>query len=106
MGFKTKLALVNIIEDKNVYPFNLAYIATYLKEYLNFKNTRIIDINCEDPLTEIVNHNPNLIGISSLTIKYNDAINLAREIKKNYGCPYLDRGSSYFYLHNLHVKIF
>lgn len=45
---KPKLALVNIIENKNIYPLNLVSLATYLNEKMDI-DIRIIDINYEDP---------------------------------------------------------
>lgn len=79
-----KLALVNITKDMECPPLTLAYIATYLKEHMKDKiEISIVDINFENPIERILQLKPDVVGISSMTVKYNYAKKLAGEIKKN-----------------------
>ena len=89
---KPKLALVNIIENKNIYPLNLVCLATYLKEKMEI-DIRIIDINYEDPFEAIIAFNPDIVGISSLTVTYPYAISLAKKIKNKLDIPLLLGGA-------------
>jgi anaerobic magnesium-protoporphyrin IX monomethyl ester cyclase len=87
-----KLALVNILDVPEVAPTGLAYIATYLREYLGFENTKIIDINAENVWNGIKRYNPDVIGISSMTITYSKAMELAKGIKQELDVPCLIGG--------------
>ena len=78
-----KLALVSVFEDMGAPPMGLVYIATYLKKYANFENTKIIDANVHDIWYELKKFKPDLIGISSMTVAYNKAIDLAKKIKQD-----------------------
>jgi radical SAM superfamily enzyme YgiQ (UPF0313 family) len=76
-----KIVLVNIIKDINCEPINLLYLATYIKKNFAKVKVRIVDINFEEPLKKILQLNPDIIGISSMTITYNYACRLAEQIK-------------------------
>ena len=62
-----KLALVNVFKDSGAPPMGLVYIATYLKEYANFEDTKIIDTNVHDVWYELKRYQPDLIGISAMS---------------------------------------
>lgn len=90
-----KLALVNTVRSNlrsSQSPLGLAYIATYLKEYLGFENTRIVDGNVEDILKELYKYNPDVAGISSMTIAHGYANELALEIKEKLDIPLINGG--------------
>jgi len=78
-----------------VYPYNcdgdppvgLASIATYLREYLHFNGTRIIDVNFEDPLEVVRRWKPDVVGISAMTGSYGESIRTARAIKQEFDIP-------------------
>lgn len=88
-----KLALVNILDVPEVPPMGLAYIATYLREYTGFENTKIIDINAENVWNGIKSYKPDVIGVSSMTITYSKAMELAKRIKQELDVPCLIGGA-------------
>ena len=63
----------------------LAYIASYIRQYGNFNNTKIIDK--ENPIERIKKEKPDLIGISALTHEFPKANRLAKEIKEEFDIP-------------------
>src|SRR4030067_2878489 len=90
-----KLALINTVRSNlrsSQSPLGLAYIATYLKEYIGFENTRIIDGNVEDILKEIYKYKPDVAGISSMTMSTGYANELAFEIKDKLDIPLINGG--------------
>ncbi len=87
-----KLSLVNILDVPEVPPMGLAYIATYLREYMGFENTEIIDTNVENVWNGIKRYKPDVIGISSMTITYSKAMELAKRIKQELDIPCLIGG--------------
>ena len=88
-----KLALVNILDVAEVPPMGLVYIATYLREHFGFENTKIIDINAENVWNGIKRYKPDVIGISSMTITYSKAMELAKRIKQELDVPCLIGGA-------------
>lgn len=83
---KMKLALVCLNKQEGgeyIPPLGLVSIATYLKEYLGFENTRILDINFEDIYKSFVEYEPDIIGIASMAIEYGKAIKFAEKIKEH-----------------------
>ncbi len=76
-----KIALINIIKDKNVYPLNLVALATYVRNQTS-SQIRIIDANWDDIITETIDFNPDIIGISAMSITYGNAVLLARKLKE------------------------
>jgi radical SAM superfamily enzyme YgiQ (UPF0313 family) len=90
-----KISLVSLQNDaERVPPVGLVYIATYLQEILELtkKNIRIVDRNYFDVMGEIRKFNPDIIGISAMTINYQDAISFASEIKKWKNIPIIVGG--------------
>jgi radical SAM superfamily enzyme YgiQ (UPF0313 family) len=83
-----KLALVNIKgRDMASPPLGLAYLATYVRQYLPHLQVRVVDINFEDPFQTVVDFQPDLVGISSITMHYNAAVQLAEKIRERLGVP-------------------
>jgi len=83
-----KLALVNITKDLECPPLTLVYLATYLKKHLkNRIKIKIVDINFEDPSKTIMRLKPDIVGISSMTIRYNYAKRLVEQLKKHADVP-------------------
>lgn len=76
-----KIALINIIKDMECPPLTLVYLATYIQKH-HKAEVKIIDINFEEPLEEIKKFAPDIIGISSHTIRFNYAKKLANQLKK------------------------
>ena len=77
-----KLALVNIFKDEKHPPMGLVSIATYLKEYLDFKDTTIVDATWENVSKGVFKKKFDIIGISSMTAYYDRAVDLAKLIKQ------------------------
>jgi radical SAM superfamily enzyme YgiQ (UPF0313 family) len=73
-------------------PIGLASLATYLREKTGFKDIRIIDKNFEDPVKSTLAYNPDIIGVSAMTIYYNSAVRYARTIKKRLNVPIIIGG--------------
>lgn len=87
------LVLVNTTEDMECPPLTLVYLATYLKKHLGDGiKIRIIDINFEDPLKKIIESKPDIICISSMTIKYNYTKRLGKKIKQKLKSPVIIGG--------------
>lgn len=87
-----KLGLINLVSEGQSPPMGLVSIATYLKEYMNFENIRIIDINVEDALNGVKKYNPDVVGISSMTVNYSHAIKLAKDIRQKLEIPIIVGG--------------
>jgi magnesium-protoporphyrin IX monomethyl ester (oxidative) cyclase len=87
----SKIALLNITKDLECPPLNLAYIGAYL-ERENKSKVKIIDINFDNIYEEIKKFKPDIIGISSFTIKFNLAKEIAQNIKKFYSAPIIIGG--------------
>lgn len=77
-----KLALISLDKTGGVPPLGLAYIASYLREYSGFDNTVIIDK--EDPLKKIKKEKPDVVGISSVTSCFTEAVSLSKTIKQQF----------------------
>lgn len=76
-----KIALINIIKDLECPPLTLAYLGTYLKKH-NKAEVKIIDINFDDVMPEIKSYNPDIVGMSAHTVRFNFAKELAKKIRK------------------------
>jgi len=91
MGFKA--AFFNIADFNNKSRFSslgLGYLASYLRKYSDFKENYIIEGDGFKKLQEI---KPDLIGISSVTQKFNEAVSLAQDLKKQFdGVPIIVGG--------------
>lgn len=86
---KTRVAFVAMHSiEHRVPPFGLLYVATYLDKKLGDSvEIKIIDKNFEDIVTETLDFEPDIIGISCMTLNYADAVNFASTIKKNIPVP-------------------
>ncbi len=92
-GKELKLALITLQnEGDRQPPFGLIYLATYLEKKIGFKNTRIIDKNFEDVLAAVQEYKPDLVGISAMTIHYEEASECAEAIKKIFDIPVIIGG--------------
>ena len=90
---KMKLALININKGDaaNIGIISLATCIQRSKLPIDFK---IFDVNIHQPLSEkIINYNPNIIAISSMTYFYSSAITLAKKIKAKLNCTIIVGGS-------------
>ena len=77
-----KLALVSVFEDEKHPPMGLVSIATYLKKYLNFNNTTIVDATWTNIYKDVFKEDFDIIGLSAMTAYYDRAVEIARLIKK------------------------
>lgn len=85
-----KLALVNIKQrDMMSPPLGLGYLATFAQQHMPECDVRIIDINFEDPYHAILDYQPDILGISSITMHYNAALELAAKVKQTLPIPVL-----------------
>jgi radical SAM superfamily enzyme YgiQ (UPF0313 family) len=90
---EVKLALIALQSEGDRYPpFGLLYLATYLEKKIGFKNTKIIDKNFEDIMTGVDKYKPDLVGISAMTIHYEEATDLAQTIKNDLNIPVIIGG--------------
>jgi len=69
-------------------PLNFAYIASYLEKYGNYTNFII-----EDDLNILISKKPDIIGISSYTQNYKQAISYAKQIRQSLDIPIILGGS-------------
>ncbi len=80
-----KLALVSLEDGlSRTPPIGLAYLATYLEKKSGIKDTVIVDNVFEDIHERLKEENPDLIGISAMSLRYGTAIKTAREIRNYY----------------------
>lgn len=87
-----RLGLIHPFNFEGAPPLGLASIATYLREYAGFSDTRIIDAAFEDPLEVVRRWKPDVVGISAMTGTYGDSIRTARRIKEMLDIPVLVGG--------------
>lgn len=72
-------------------PLALGYIASYLRKYLNFDNIKIIDK--EPNITKaILKEKPDILGVSSSTVFFNQANQIAENVKKELDIPVIIGG--------------
>lgn len=76
-----KLALISLVKDKEHTPVNLVYLATYLKKHLDI-DIKIIDSNFDNVPLKLSIYQPDIIGISAMTVHYQTAKKTASLIKK------------------------
>lgn len=78
-----KLALINLnrYNDGDTPPLNLISIATYLNKNCDFCEIKIFDVNFEDVVESIKEFDPDLIGLSAMTVDYALAIEVSEKIK-------------------------
>jgi anaerobic magnesium-protoporphyrin IX monomethyl ester cyclase len=92
----TKLVLMNA-DTRSLYaapPINLAMIASYLEKNLDFHDIKIIDVNfVKNYVEKLIDLNPDIVGISSTTLDFEKAAEMARIIKKRLNAPILIGGA-------------
>lgn len=83
-----KISLVNVNSGEFPSPpFGITSIGSYLikKKIANRKSIQILDLNLEESptllISKIKKHKPNVVGISSMTLYYPRAVNLAKKIR-------------------------
>jgi radical SAM superfamily enzyme YgiQ (UPF0313 family) len=72
-------------------PLALGYIASYLRKYLNFNNIVILDKE-PNTINSIIKEKPDILGISSSTVFFNQAIKIAKNIKESLDIPIIIGG--------------
>src|SRR4030043_2412892 len=88
---KMKIAFVSVYPCIQP-PIGLASLATYIREKTGFTDMRIIDRNFEDPVMSSIKYNPDIIGVSAMTIYYTLAVKYATAIKKRLDVPIIIGG--------------
>lgn len=81
---KTKFAMVSL--PANEYRFSILgplFLASYVKRKMENVEVKIIDNTFEDIKFELNKFNPKIIGITTFTSYYNDAIETAKMAKEN-----------------------
>lgn len=86
-----RLALVSVNKGSHP-PLGLVYIATYLKKFMNQIDIRIIDANFDDLVEETKAFHPDVVGISSMTVDYTDAMTVGDKIKQTLNVPVIVGG--------------
>jgi len=68
------------VPTDNLYPpLGIGYISSYLKKHLNFQ-----DIVIERFSDKLLSHKPDIVGMSSTTMNYNKAIDIATKAKQGW----------------------
>jgi magnesium-protoporphyrin IX monomethyl ester (oxidative) cyclase len=76
-----KIALAFLDRLEGAPPLGIAYIASYIRKYGGFNDIIIIDK--EDPIKAVKRNNPDIVGITSITKTFNQAIATAEKIKSD-----------------------
>jgi len=88
-----KLVLTPTGSGKEGHPLlALAYIGSYLRKYLKFNNIKIVEKEL-DIVKAILKEKPDVVGISSVTLFFSQAIKIANEIKSQTDIPVIVGGS-------------
>ena len=85
--YKIKIAYVTLQFVQDAPPLGLASMATYFREYGNFKDQKVIDVADKYRVSETLNYNPDIVFISANTMHYPKAIAFAKEIKTKQNIP-------------------
>jgi len=85
-----KIALINSDRTSSDSPLGIAYITSYLRKYDGFDKVVIVDR--ENEIRKIKKEKPDIIGFSVLSKDFNDANNLAKEIKEKFDIPLIIGG--------------
>jgi radical SAM superfamily enzyme YgiQ (UPF0313 family) len=89
----TKLALIVADKEPQGAPFlGVAYLASYVRKYLNLSNIKIFSYILKD-FTELEDFSPDIVGISAMSPQFPAAIELSKKIKKELGVPIIVGGS-------------
>ncbi|MFC1682209.1 B12-binding domain-containing radical SAM protein [Nanoarchaeota archaeon] len=88
-----KIALISLEKEvHNSPPTSLVYLATSLKERGGFQNIKIIDMHFDNVNEELGKFNPDIIGITSMTVDYQDVLVFAKNYKKKKNIPIIIGG--------------
>jgi anaerobic magnesium-protoporphyrin IX monomethyl ester cyclase len=87
-----RIALISLTDEKKAR-LGLVHIATYLKHRGGYDDIRIFEYFKDDIISCITRFNPDIIGISAMTIEYMRARRLARLLKNmDIECPIVIAG--------------
>lgn len=87
-----RLHLVSDEEQSSDRPkLGLGYLASYLKEYLSGIELSL-SFASDDLLNDIQKFKPDIVGFSSMTHKFNEQIQKAKEVKEKFGLPIIFGG--------------
>src|SRR3989344_822791 len=105
---KIVLVSLNKSGSEDMLPLGLVTLATYLKAYLDPRiDVDILDGNREeDVLSKVISVNPDIIGLSAMTINYSDVIEFAKKIKSKIKTHILVGGVHISTLPNCLDKVF
>ncbi len=88
-----KIALVSLQKDaEKIPPIGLVHLASHLKEKSGIQNIKIIDKNFDNIYSELEKFSPDIIGISSMSVNYPDAVELATNLKNKSNVPIIIGG--------------
>ncbi|MCP4710971.1 MAG: B12-binding domain-containing radical SAM protein [Planctomycetes bacterium] len=79
-----RIALVGCLKEAWAPPLQLAYIASYLREYGGFEQILVTDMNSGGVLRQLRDFEPDVVGLSILTPLYSDGVSLGREIRREF----------------------
>jgi len=82
IGFIRAIEKIDNSRADTFIPLSFAYLASYLEKYGNYT-----DFIIEDDIDVLISKKPDIIGISSYTENYNEAILYAKKIKKILDIP-------------------
>ncbi len=81
-----KIALYEAVRQEKLgnifYPLGLGYIAAYLRKYIPE-----VEIEIFRSLTEVLDFDPDLVGISCMSANFSQAIFASNQINDKVGCP-------------------
>ncbi len=80
-----KLALVSLDKFEGAPHLGIAYIASYVRKYGGFNDIVIIDK--EDSIKAVKREKPDIVGITSPTRDFKEAVATAEKIKSDFGLP-------------------
>lgn len=79
---KKKLVFLNLVRTSgDAHPINYLYLAAMVKDMVDIK---LIDINFDDIMKELLDYSPDFICFSSTTQEYLNTIKFAKEIRKSF----------------------
>lgn len=97
-----KITLASIAKGWYAVPMGLGYLATYLRSKTPLREVEILDLQADTDIPtsteierfvdEVLNTHPDIIGLSSITIRYNSVVRLARLLKKRAEIPIIIGG--------------
>lgn len=85
------LTNMDVTGEEGHPPLGLGYIASYLRKYSDFNNISIVEKE-SNLLNSIIRRKPDIVGIASVSVQFNNAVKLAEEIKKELDIPVIIGG--------------